>query len=122
MKKIHQRPLTHAHWLSNLRRSAVIAVAVISGALLLGVMGYHYIGDMQWIDALLEASMILGGMGPIAPMHDDATKLFASFYALFSSFIVLSSTGLLLAPWVHRLLYHTHRQARHDAIADENNH
>lgn len=64
--------------------------------------------------------MILGGMGAVAPMHDDATKLFASFYAMFSGFVVLTTTGLLLAPWLHRLVYHTHRQARHDALRDEN--
>jgi hypothetical protein len=119
MKASSHRPFTHPHWLSNVRRSALIALLIVACSLLLGIMGYHFIGNLGWIDALLEASMILGGMGAIAPMHDNATKLFASFYAIFSGFAVLSTTGLLLAPWLHRLVYHSHRQARHDAMNDE---
>jgi len=101
------------------KRSGLIALGLVLGSLSFGVLGYHLIGKLGWVDALLEASMILGGMGAIAPMHDDATKIFASFYALFSGFVVLTTTGLLLAPWLHRLLYHTHRQARRDARSDE---
>jgi hypothetical protein len=114
----HPRPFTRAHWLNNVRRSLLVAFAIIACSLLLGVLGYRFIGGLSWIDALLEASMILGGMGAIAPMHGDAVKLFASFYALFSGFVVLSTTGLLLAPWVHRLVYHSHRQARRDSNAE----
>lgn len=109
----------HARWMTNVRRSAIMAACMVTASLLLGVLGYHLIGGLAWVDALLEASMILGGMGAIAPMQGDAMKLFASFYALFSGFVVLGTTGLLLAPWVHRLVYHTHRQARRDAINDE---
>jgi ABC-type uncharacterized transport system permease subunit len=101
------------------KRSALLALTIVLCSLTLGVLGYHFIGKLGWVDAILEAAMILGGMGAVAPMHDDATKLFAAFYAMFSGFVVLSTTGLLLAPWLHRLVYHTHRQARHDAMRDE---
>ncbi len=94
-------------------------MVIVVLSLTIGILGYHYLGDLAWIDALLEASMILGGMGAVAPMHTDAVKLFASAYALFSGLMLLSTAGLLLAPWVQRLLYHTHRQARRDAKREE---
>ena len=97
----------------------LIALCVICTSLAMGVLGYHFIAGLAWIDALLEASMILGGMGAISPMTSNAAKLFASLYALYSGLAIISTTGLLMAPWLHRLMYHTHRQARRDAMQDE---
>lgn len=83
--------------------------AILSGcALLVGIVGYHCIEGMGWIDALLESSMILGGMGPIAPLHSEAGKLFASFYALFAGLVFLSLTAVLIAPVLHRMLHRLH--------------
>lgn len=62
--------------------------------------------------------MILGGMGPIAPLTSDAAKIFSACYALYSGLVLLTTTAMLLAPWLHRLLYATHRKALRDA-ADE---
>lgn len=112
---------THKHWLTSVRRSLLTAAAIISVSLVIGILGYHTLGNLSWMDAILEASMILGGEGPIAPMENDTVKLFASIYALFSGLILLSTTGLLLAPWLHKLMYHSHRIARCDAIEDEKN-
>ena len=114
----HQ-PFTHSHWLTQVRRSLLLALAIVVTSLAIGVIGYHTIGGLAWVDALLEASMILGGMGPIAAMTNDEVKIFASIYALYSGLMILSTTGLLLAPWIQRMLYHTHRQARVDAMLDE---
>ena len=112
-------PFTHAHWLTKVRRSLLIAVLIVSVSLAIGVVGYHVLGPFAWVDAFLEASMILGGMGPVAPLTNDTVKIFASCYALFSGLVLVSTTGLLLAPWLQRMLYHTHRQARCDALKDE---
>ncbi len=114
----HQ-PFTHSHWLTQVRRSLLLAMLIVGASLAVGVVGYHALGGLQWIDALLEASMILGGMGAIAPMTNDSVKIFASIYALYSGLMLLTTTGLLLAPWIQRMLYHTHRQARVDAMHDE---
>lgn len=116
--KAHQ-PFTHRHWLTKVRQALLFAILLITISLATGVAGYHYLGGLLWIDALLEASMILGGMGPVAPMHTTAVKLFASAYALLSGLVLLTTTGVLLAPWLQRLFYHTHRQASRDAMADE---
>lgn len=78
--------------------SFLLLVAVLLVALGLGVLGYHYFAGLTWLDSILNASVILTGMGPIAPMVSDSAKWFASAYALFSGVIFLSSIGLLLAP------------------------
>ncbi|MCE9589736.1 MAG: hypothetical protein K8S99_04355 [Planctomycetes bacterium] len=86
------------------------AAALMGGCLALGVAGYHFIGGLAWIDALLNASMILSGMGPVDVLMTDAAKLFASFYALLSGVIFISTSGLLLAAPLHRLMHHFHLQ------------
>lgn len=86
---------------------ASAALAVMLGA---GVLGYHYLVGLPWIDALLNASMILGGMGPIDPIRGDAGKLFASVYALLSGLVFVAMCGVLIAPFAHRFLHHFHAE------------
>ena len=88
--------------------SLVIALGIIVIALLIGIAGYHYIAGFNWIDSLLEASMILGGMGPIKELPNDAAKVFASIYALFSGLILIGVMGIVLAPVVHRIMHKFH--------------
>lgn len=114
----HYPPPKRRHWLTQARRTLLTALVLISISLGIGVTGYHYLGELSWIDALLEAAMILGGEGPIAPMNSSMVKLFASAYALYSGLMLLTTTGVLLAPWLHTLIYHTNRQAAHDAAED----
>ena len=84
------------------------ALTVLASALGVGVVGYHRIEGWSWIDALLNASMILAGMGPVDTVRTVNGKLFASFYALFSGVLFLAVAGILIAPVVHRLLHHFH--------------
>jgi hypothetical protein len=99
-------------WLGRVVRSMWLAAIIVAVALSIGILGYHYFGKLPWIDALLEASMILGGMGPVATMSNDTVKLFASAYALFSGLVLLGLMGILLTPWVHRLLHHFYAEKR----------
>ena len=87
---------------------AGITFTIIFASLLIGILGYHNFERLPWIDALLNASMILGGMGPVNPLSTPAGKIFASCYALFSGVIFLFSVGILLAPILHRLLHRFH--------------
>src|SRR5262249_32220195 len=75
-----------------------------------GVVGYHYLVDLPWIDALLNASMILGGMGPTDPIRNDIGKLFASVYALLSGLVFVAMCGVLIAPFAHRFLHRFHAE------------
>lgn len=88
--------------------SLLIAVGIIAAGLVIGILGYHFIAGLNWIDSLLEASMILGGMGPVKELHDDASKIFASVYALFSGLVVLALMGIMLAPVMHRVMHKFH--------------
>jgi hypothetical protein len=85
-----------------------LAGVTVAVALGVGVVGYHWLGGLPWIDALLNASMILGGMGPVDPMTSPAGKLFASFYALFSGLLFIGVASLVVAPFVHRIMHSLH--------------
>jgi hypothetical protein len=86
----------------------LMAYAIVSVALLAGVLGYHFIAMLGWIDSILNASMILTGMGPVDPMTTTSAKLFASAYALFSGVVFLSAMGIVLSPIFHRILHAFH--------------
>lgn len=74
----------------------------------IGTVGYHEAGRLAWIDAFLNASMILSGMGPVDRMETPSAKLFAALYALFSGLVFIGIMGIVLAPWVHRLVHRFH--------------
>jgi hypothetical protein len=95
--------------------SAMLALAIMLGSLLLGVVGFHVWGKLEWIDALQNASMLLGGMGPVERMDTVPGKLFASFYALYAGIVFLILAGVLLAPVLHRFLHHFHLEMVVDA-------
>ena len=88
--------------------AVLLACGVIAGVLFVGVAGYHWLGGFDWIDSILEASMILGGMGPVSPLKTTAVKLFASGYALFSGLVFIGIMGIVLTPVVHRMLHKFH--------------
>ena len=92
------------------RLAASIAVAglLAAFALFVGVAGYHWLGGLGWVDSLLNASMILGGMGPVDTLHDSAAKVFASAYALFSGLVFIAVMGITLSPAAHRMLHKFH--------------
>ncbi len=89
-----------------------LATGLIGLSLGLGVLGYHFVAGLNWVDALLNAAMILTGMGPVNALSSDAAKLFASAYALFSGVVFISATGILLTPIFHRVLHRFHIEER----------
>ena len=90
------------------------ALIMILFSLGIGVLGYRYLEGLSWLDALLNASMILGGMGPVNEIHSTSGKLFASFYALFSGIAFLAIAGTLIAPIAHRFLHRIHLEIEED--------
>ncbi len=85
-----------------------VSMLIVAFGLGLGVLGYHYICGLNWIDAILNAAMILTGMGPVNTLSTDSAKIFASFYALFSGVVFLSTIGIVLAPIFHRVMHRLH--------------
>lgn len=102
-------PLLPRHlFLRRVLGHSLVASSVILAALGIGVVGYRFSEGLSWLDALLNASMILGGMGPVSPLHTVAGKWFASAYALLSGMVFLATAGILVAPLAHRFLHHLH--------------
>lgn len=106
-----ERLLSRVAFLRRLSRHAGVALALVAGSLSIGILGYHFLEHLPWIDALLNASMILGGMGPVDPVKTTGGKIFASFYALYSGLVVLVAAGIIFAPIFHRFLHHFHLES-----------
>lgn len=108
LERRHERlaPVTVFIW--RLVKSIGFGSILIGGALLIGISGYRWIAGFGWVDSILEASMILGGMGPVNPLPSQSSKLFAAAYALFSGLIFIGVMGIVLTPVMHRLLHRFH--------------
>jgi hypothetical protein len=89
-----------------------LAFLILALGLGIGILGYHFLAGLGWIDSIHNASMILGGMGPVDHPQTSVGKLFAAFYALFSGLIFIGVASLLVAPFAHRLLHSLHLKER----------
>ena|ERR1700690_1959143 len=105
----HREPLqTRKEFVYRQIRYIVFALLILLVSLGIGIIGYHALGNIKWLDALLNASMILGGMGPVDRMETDGGKIFSALYALFSGVALLTFLGVLFAPVYHRFLHKFH--------------
>jgi hypothetical protein len=95
-------------FVKRLARFIGIAILLILAALFLGIAGYHWIARLPWVDSLLNASMILGGMGPVNVLTSAGAKIFASAYALFCGLVFIAVMGIVFAPVIHRILHTFH--------------
>ncbi|KAB2911024.1 MAG: hypothetical protein F9K29_23585 [Hyphomicrobiaceae bacterium] len=104
----HQPLATRGHYLTRLALSFAAAALIVFGSLFAGMLGYAHFEGMSWLDAFLNAAMILSGMGPAELLKTDGGKLFAGIYAMYSGLIVVLTSGIMLAPIAHRILHHFH--------------
>jgi hypothetical protein len=100
--------LSRRAFYARLARSVLVSAAIVAFSLGLGSAGYRYYGGLAWLDALLNAAMILTGMGPVDRMTTSDGKLFAVFYALYSGIAFLTMMAVLTAPVIHRFLHAFH--------------
>ena len=111
----HKQPLASGQdFARRMLRFSLVTAGIILFSLGIGMLGYHYLESLSWIDSLLNASMILGGMGPVNALRTNAGKVFASFYALYSGIILLASVGVLAAPIFHRFMHRFHLELEDD--------
>jgi len=86
-----------------------VAMTLIGGSLVIGILGYRWLEGMSWIDAYLNAAMLLGGMGPVGPkLRTDAGKIFAGLYAMYAGMVVIAAASIILAPLFHRFIHRFH--------------
>ena len=104
----NQPLLPRRAYVLRISRHAVVGGSLVALTLGIGIAGYHWLEGLGWLDAYLNAAMILGGMGPVSELHTGASKLFAGAYALFSGVVFLVAVGVLLAPVIHRALHRFH--------------
>lgn len=93
---------------SHLFQNFLVALVIIAFSLSIGMAGYHWLAPMGWIDAFLNAAMLLGGMGPVDPLTSDSAKLFAGIYALYCGVVFIATAGLLIAPIGTHVLHRFH--------------
>ena len=108
LERRHEPLLPRRDFLAREARYALGAFGLLGLSLAIGVLGYHALGDLGWVDSLLNASFILTGMGPVDPLKTVTGKLFASGYAIFSGIAFLSTMGILMTPLAHRFLHSFH--------------
>ncbi len=100
--------LPRREFIRRLGWSIAAGTVLILFSLTIGMVGYHTLGGLPWVDAFLDASMILSGMGPVSPLQSTPAKIFAGCYALYSGLALLTTAGVILAPVIHRALHRFH--------------
>lgn len=99
---------------SRVMYAVYIDIVLLSVSLAIGVFGYHFFNNLSYVDSFVNASMILGGMGPVDPLISDGAKIFAGIYALYSGITFLSSFAILITPIYHRFLHKFHLEEKDD--------
>lgn len=107
-EKKSQPLLRRRAFLRRLLASIAAGLAVVMASLFAGMLGYHALEHLSWIDSFLNAAMLLGGMGPVEQPQTDAGKIFAGCYALYCGLAVITVAGIMLAPVIHRFLHRFH--------------
>jgi hypothetical protein len=104
--------LSRRLFIRRLGRSIAAGGVLILFSLSVGMVGYHWLGTLEWIDAFLDAAMILSGMGPLSPLDTVSGKIFAGCYAIYCGIALIATTGVILAPIIHRALHKFHLESR----------
>jgi hypothetical protein len=104
----HKPPVSRARFIRRLAAHIAVAFAVLTVSLVGGMIGYVMWEHMSWLDAFLNAAMLLGGMGPVNPPQTHAGKLFAGLYALYAGLVFIVTAALVFTPIIHRLFHHFH--------------
>jgi hypothetical protein len=108
IERKHAKLAPFSVFVGRVAKSLLISGCLVVFALSIGISGYHSIAGLGWVDSFLEASMILGGMGPVNPLTTNAAKNFAALYALFSGLMFIAVMGIVIAPITHRMLHKFH--------------
>jgi len=104
----HQELLPRREFIRRLGWSVGSGLVLVTFSLTVGILGYHWIGGLPWIDAFQDAAMIMSGMGPISPIATTTGKLFAGIYAIYCGIALIGTTGVIFAPVIHRALHKFH--------------
>ena len=107
----NEKLLSRRKFLIRLLKFGLISVVLILVSLVIGMAGYHIFEGLSWVDAFLNAAMLMGGMGPVNALQTDAGKIFAGVYALYCGMVLLIAVGIFAVPILHRFLHHFHLES-----------
>jgi hypothetical protein len=109
-----QKLISKSRFRHRILKAVLLDLILLTVSLLIGITGYHYLNNLSWVDSFINASMILGGMGPVDPMINNSAKIFAGIYALYCGIAFLTSFAILIAPVYHRFLHKFHLEEKDD--------
>lgn len=112
MEKSHLHLANRSKFLAHFTRNVIFGLIFITVVLFIGMLGYHGFEKMSWIDAFVNASMILSGMGPLLQLTTTSGKIFAGFYALFSGLAFIAIIALIFAPIIHQFFRRIHLESK----------
>jgi hypothetical protein len=116
MARMHVKPLPPRHvFLRHLAVTATVGAGLILTSLLVGMVGYHFLEGMGWVDSFANAAMILSGMGPLEPMKTTGGKIFAGCYALYSGLAIITIAAITFSPVIRRFLHRFHLETHGDS-------
>jgi hypothetical protein len=107
-EKRNKKLLPRKEYYRRVAHHAVLGILVLVGSLAIGMIGYHSFEKLSWVDAFVNAAMILSGMGPVATLQTDGGKIFAGCYAIYSGITLIGILGIIFAPVIHRFLHKFH--------------
>ena len=113
----HEKLLPLPLFIKRLVKFFLISAGIVLASLAIGMVGYHLIERLSWVDSFLNAAMLMGGMGPVNMMHSDGGKFFAGIYALYCGLIEIIAIGIFAAPFFHRFLHHFHLESERNQQA-----
>jgi hypothetical protein len=119
LEKHHEPLLPTRAFILRLLRFGGLALGLTLTWWGVGILGYHLLAGLSWVDAILNSAMIVGGMGPVDALTTVAAKLFASGYAVCSGVVFIGVAGILFVPIAHRVLHHFHLDAEAESASDE---
>ena len=107
----HEKLLPFPLFIRRLVKFFLISAGIIFVSMVIGMVGYHFIEGLSWVDSFLNAAMLMGGMGPVNMLHREGGKIFAGFYALYCGLVEIIAIGIFAAPLFHRFLHHFHLES-----------
>ena len=108
------RVISRQAFVARLLGHLAVVAAIVGVSLLAGMIGYVLLAGMSWVDAFMNASMLLGGMGPVGDLPNDASKIFAGIYALYAGLVFIIPAGVIVTPVAHRILHRLHADENDD--------
>ena len=105
----HKEPLVSKKvFIQRVARCVMVSSLLLTGSILIGAGVYHYVEGFSWVDAMMNAIMIMTGLGLVDTLHTTPAKIFTCFYAILTAVVFYMVLAIIFAPLIHRFLHEFH--------------